>query len=71
MQLFKSGYKTLQHVAHAETKVLLREIENLSRRQAELIVCSAKMILKEKVETLKEEAEEMAGVPVATDDPKT
>lgn len=63
MQLFKCGYKTLQHVAHVEVSTLTQQIDNLSRRQAELIVCSAKMVLKEKVEALKEEAEEMAGVP--------
>ena len=63
MQLFKAGYRSLQHVAHAEPQILAREIEHLSRRQAELVVCSAKMILKEKIEALKEEADEIAAIP--------
>ena len=43
MQLFKGGYRTMQHLAHADPKTLSREIEHLPRRQAELIVCSAKV----------------------------
>lgn len=62
-QLFKAGYQTIQHLAHADSKTLVKDIERLSTRQANLIVSSAKMILKEKIDSLREEADEIAAIP--------
>ncbi|XP_065821476.1 helicase POLQ-like isoform X2 [Labrus bergylta] len=42
-QLYNAGYKTLTHLANADPAVLCRSIENLSKKQANQIVASAKM----------------------------
>ncbi|XP_066932917.1 helicase POLQ-like [Clytia hemisphaerica] len=61
-QLFKKGYHSLKDLASAEVGKLCQEIEFLPRKQANLIISSAKMLLQEKVEALREEADEIAGV---------
>ncbi|MED6248302.1 hypothetical protein ATANTOWER_031191 [Ataeniobius toweri] len=42
-QLYNAGYKTLTHLANADPAVLCRTIENLFKKQAHLMVASAKM----------------------------
>ncbi|KAM6975145.1 helicase POLQ-like isoform 2-T2 [Tautogolabrus adspersus] len=42
-QLYNAGYKTLTHLANADPAVLCRSIENLSKKQANQMVASAKM----------------------------
>ena len=44
-QLYNAGYKTLTHLANADPSVLSKMIENLYRKQATLIVASAKVSL--------------------------
>ncbi|XP_067412926.1 helicase POLQ-like isoform X2 [Emydura macquarii macquarii] len=65
-QLYDSGYKTLAHLANANTETLVKTIEHLSRRQARQMVSSAKMLLTEKAEALQEEVEELLKVPTDT-----
>ncbi|KAJ8393978.1 hypothetical protein AAFF_G00055110 [Aldrovandia affinis] len=55
-QLYNAGYKTLVHLANADPRVLVQTVQNLSSRQANQIVASAKMLLTEKAEALQEAA---------------
>ena len=43
LQLYQAGYKSLSQVAAADVKLLLQNIEHLSRRQAQQIIASAKV----------------------------
>lgn len=58
-QLFNAGYKTLQSVAKADVNDLIQKIEFMSRKVANQLVSAAKMLLLEKVENLREEAEDV------------
>ncbi|XP_076824561.1 helicase POLQ-like isoform X2 [Clavelina lepadiformis] len=58
-QLYNAGYKTLSELAVADVTALVRNIEHLSRKQANQLVASAKILLTEKIETLQEEADEL------------
>nr|XP_033819711.1 helicase POLQ-like isoform X3 [Geotrypetes seraphini] len=62
-QLYNAGYKTVAHLANANPEVLLKTIEHMSRRQAQQIVSSAKMLLNEKAEALQEEVEDLLKMP--------
>ncbi|XP_015195310.1 helicase POLQ-like isoform X2 [Lepisosteus oculatus] len=62
-QLYGAGYKTLAHLANADPNLLIKAIENLSKRQANQIVASAKMLLTEKAEALQEEVDELLTLP--------
>uniref|UniRef100_A0A1A8UVP5 Helicase POLQ-like n=1 Tax=Nothobranchius furzeri TaxID=105023 RepID=A0A1A8UVP5_NOTFU len=62
-QLYNAGYKTLTHLANADPAVLCRTIENLFKKQANLMVASAKMLLKEKAAVLQEEVDELLMLP--------
>ncbi|KAL9966164.1 hypothetical protein ACROYT_G024201 [Oculina patagonica] len=62
-QLLKAGYKSLSSLAWADANSLVTQIEHLSRRQAHQIVSAAKMLLEEKADALREEAEEMTTAP--------
>lgn len=42
-QLYNAGYKTLAHLANADPAVLCRTIDNLYKKQANLMVASAKV----------------------------
>ncbi|XP_053195867.1 helicase POLQ-like isoform X2 [Scomber japonicus] len=63
-QLYNAGYKTLTHLANADPAVLSKTIENLYKKQANLIVASAKMLLNEKAAALQEEVDELLMMPV-------
>jgi len=58
-QLYKAGYHTLKDLAWANANDLCQNIDHMPRKQANLIVFTAKMMLQEKAESLKDEAEEM------------
>ncbi|KAL3278268.1 hypothetical protein HHI36_013603 [Cryptolaemus montrouzieri] len=58
-QLYNAGYKTLHSVAKANVNDLIRDIEYLSRQVAVQLISAAKMLLLEKVENLREEAEDV------------
>ncbi|XP_046747948.1 helicase POLQ-like isoform X2 [Diprion similis] len=58
-QLFNAGYKTLQSVALGQPKEMCDKIENLPMRVATQIVAAAKLLLLEKVENLRDEAEDV------------
>ncbi|XP_051794475.1 helicase POLQ-like [Acanthochromis polyacanthus] len=62
-QLYNAGYRTLTHLANADVSVLTRTIEHLSRKQANQIVASAKMLLNEKAAALQEEVDELLSKP--------
>ncbi|KAK2174904.1 hypothetical protein NP493_768g01027 [Ridgeia piscesae] len=63
-QLYRAGYKTLQQVAYAESSALVKVIEFLSHKAAKQIIASAKLLLTEKVESLRDEADVMTTIPV-------
>ncbi|XP_046624134.1 helicase POLQ-like isoform X2 [Neodiprion virginianus] len=58
-QLFNAGYKTLQSVALGQPMEMCDKIENLPMRVASQIVAAAKLLLLEKVENLRDEAEDV------------
>ncbi|XP_066430448.1 helicase POLQ-like [Eleutherodactylus coqui] len=62
-QLYNAGYTTLAHLANADPQIMVNNIDHLSKRQANQIVCSAKMLVKEKAEALQEEVEELLRLP--------
>ncbi|XP_048022289.1 helicase POLQ-like [Megalobrama amblycephala] len=62
-QLYNAGYKTLAHLANADPQILVRTIENLFKRQANQIIASAKMLIKEKAEALQEEVDDLLMLP--------
>uniref|UniRef100_A0A8C9S5C1 Helicase, POLQ like n=1 Tax=Scleropages formosus TaxID=113540 RepID=A0A8C9S5C1_SCLFO len=62
-QLYNAGYKTLSHLANADPSLLVQTIQNLSRKQANQIVASAKMLLTEKAEALQEEVNDLLALP--------
>uniref|UniRef100_A0A3Q2QR46 Helicase POLQ-like n=1 Tax=Fundulus heteroclitus TaxID=8078 RepID=A0A3Q2QR46_FUNHE len=62
-QLYNAGYKTLTHLANADPAVLCRTVENLYKKQADLMVASAKMLLNEKASALQEEVDELLSLP--------
>ncbi|CAD5114915.1 DgyrCDS3949 [Dimorphilus gyrociliatus] len=56
-QLFAAGYTSIRNIALAKPLELIEKIDNLSAKTAGLLVTTAKMILNDQVETLKEEVE--------------
>lgn len=56
-QLYVAGYKTLTDIARTHPRELVEKINHMPRKIAEQIVSAAKMILLEKAEALKEEAD--------------
>uniref|UniRef100_A0A8C2PYA3 Helicase, POLQ like n=1 Tax=Cyprinus carpio TaxID=7962 RepID=A0A8C2PYA3_CYPCA len=62
-QLYNAGYKTLAHLANADPQILVQTIEKLSKRQANQIIASAKMLIKEKAEALQEEVDDLLMLP--------
>lgn len=58
-QLYAAGYKNLQTIAKANAEELMEKIEFMPRRLANQLIAAAKMLLLEKVENLREEAEDV------------
>ncbi|XP_059821307.1 helicase POLQ-like isoform X1 [Hypanus sabinus] len=63
-QLYNAGYKSLSYLANVSPETLVKSVEHMSRRQANQIVSSAKMLLNEKAEALLEEVEELMRLPI-------
>ncbi|XP_057669741.1 helicase POLQ-like isoform X1 [Diorhabda carinulata] len=67
-QLYNAGFKTLQSIAKANANALVENIEFMSLRVANQLIAASKMLLLEKVENLREEAEDVLdGVDVPRD----
>ncbi|XP_051906569.1 helicase POLQ-like isoform X1 [Hippocampus zosterae] len=62
-QLHAAGYTTLSHLANTDATLLVRAVERLSRKQATLIVASAKMLLIEKAAALQQEVDHLLAAP--------
>ncbi|XP_061732226.1 helicase POLQ-like isoform X2 [Nerophis ophidion] len=62
-QLHAAGYKTLTHLANADPVLLVRSVEHLNRKQANQMVASAKMLVKEKAAALQQEVDELLTLP--------
>ncbi|XP_077593834.1 helicase POLQ-like isoform X3 [Stigmatopora nigra] len=62
-QLHAAGYATLTHLANAEPTLLVQTVAHMSRKLAHQMVASAKMLLNEKAETLRQEADHLLAVP--------
>ncbi|KAK6628654.1 hypothetical protein RUM43_002469 [Polyplax serrata] len=69
-QLYEAGYKTLHILAVTEPNNLVQTIDHLSLRVASQIVAAAKLLLMEKAENLKEEAEDVLEGLAAQSAPK-
>uniref|UniRef100_A0A915PQJ4 Uncharacterized protein n=1 Tax=Setaria digitata TaxID=48799 RepID=A0A915PQJ4_9BILA len=61
-QLYNAGFKTIGLVASADPSVLLSTIVHLNRRQANAIVKSAKVLLRDQLAEKVEELEEQIGL---------
>ncbi|XP_066141464.1 helicase POLQ-like [Euwallacea fornicatus] len=58
-QLYVAGYKNLQSIAKANINELMENIEFMSRKVAGQLIAASKMLLLEKVENLREQAEDV------------
>jgi len=58
-QLYKKGYHKLKDIAQVNAADLCQQIDHLPRKQANLIIASAKMLLQERIESLRDEADDM------------
>ncbi|XP_030762470.1 helicase POLQ-like [Sitophilus oryzae] len=58
-QLYNAGYRNLQSIAKSTIDELVQNIEFLSRGVAAQLIAASKMLLLEKVENLREEAEDV------------
>nr|CAI5857119.1 unnamed protein product [Callosobruchus analis] len=58
-QLYNAGYKTLQSIAKANAADLVESIEFMSSRVANQLIAASKMLLLERVENLREEAQDV------------
>lgn len=58
-QLYLAGFKNLQSIARADPNELVQKIEFMSRMLANQLIAAAKLLLLEKVENLREEAEDV------------
>ncbi|EFN77230.1 ATP-dependent DNA helicase HEL308 [Harpegnathos saltator] len=56
-QLYKAGYKSLQSIAKADSKVLQEQIPYLSNKIVAQIIAAAKLLILQKAEDLKDECE--------------
>ncbi|KAK5650132.1 hypothetical protein RI129_001161 [Pyrocoelia pectoralis] len=66
-QLFNAGFTTLQSIAKADPNNLVQSIEFMSYKVANELIAAAKMLLLEKVENLREDAEDVLdGVEIST-----
>ncbi|VDK81710.1 unnamed protein product [Litomosoides sigmodontis] len=61
-QLYNAGFKTLGLIASADPSILLSTIDHLNRRQANAIIRSAKVLLRDQVAEKVEELEEQTGI---------
>lgn len=61
-QLYAAGYKTLEHVAKADVRRLEESVQHLNGRVAKQLVAAAKVLLLEKVESLREEVQDCLDV---------
>ncbi|XP_045459914.1 helicase POLQ-like [Melitaea cinxia] len=59
MQLLRAGYKRIEDIAKASVDELTSSINHLSRTAADHLISSARMMLIEKVENLRAEAEDV------------
>ncbi|KAG8224942.1 hypothetical protein J437_LFUL006442 [Ladona fulva] len=58
-QLYNAGFKNLHDIANSTPQQLVSTIDHMSRRVAQQIIAAAKLLLLEKVENLREEAEDL------------
>uniref|UniRef100_A0A674A3K6 Helicase, POLQ like n=1 Tax=Salmo trutta TaxID=8032 RepID=A0A674A3K6_SALTR len=63
-QLYKTGYKTLAHLANADPNVLMKTLACFLKRFSNQIVASAKMLLNEKADALQEEVDDLLMMPL-------
>ncbi|CAK1551516.1 unnamed protein product [Leptosia nina] len=59
MQLYRAGYKRVEEIARANVDHLTSSVQHLSRAAAQHLISAARMMLIEKVENLRAEAEDV------------
>ncbi|XP_063238031.1 helicase POLQ-like isoform X2 [Bacillus rossius redtenbacheri] len=58
-QLYNAGFKSLHDIANTSIGALVSSVDHLSRKVAGQIIAAARLLLLEKVESLREEAQEV------------
>ncbi|KAH0813157.1 hypothetical protein GEV33_009636 [Tenebrio molitor] len=58
-QLYNAGYKSVRSIAATSAEALVETIEHMPRRVAQQLIAAAKMLMLEKVDNLREEAEDV------------
>ena len=61
-QLLEAGFAGVKEIARADPMLLVEGLKQVSFKQARQIIASAKLILQEKAEALREEAEELTSL---------
>ena len=61
-QLLEAGFVCVKEIARADPTQLVQRLQQVNKRQARQIIASAKLILQEKAEALREEAEELTSL---------
>ncbi|KAI6661287.1 Helicase POLQ-like [Oopsacas minuta] len=58
-QLIQAGYISVKEIARTEPLELVNKLKQLNIKQAKQIIASVKLVLQEKAEALREEADEL------------
>jgi POLQ-like helicase len=58
-QLYNAGFKSVRSIAATSAEALVETIEHMPRRVAQQLIAAAKMLMLEKVDNLREEAEDV------------
>nr|CAD7202979.1 unnamed protein product [Timema douglasi] len=58
-QLYNADFKTLKDIANTDVNTLVSCVDHMSRKVAGQIIAAARLLLLEKVESLREEAQEV------------
>ncbi|KAF6016506.1 HELQ [Bugula neritina] len=66
--LYKAGFRSLQQVAYSEVSDLTNKVDYMTRSQARQIKATALMIIKEKSEALRAEADAVIALPTPVPD---
>jgi len=64
-QLYSNGFKSLEDIAKSNVRELVDKIEHLNSRVAKQLISAAKILLIERVETLRNEAQDCLDVLIS------
>ena len=61
--LYKAGYKTIQEIAYAEVSDIVQKVDYMTRANAKQLKASATMLIQDKYEALRAEADAVIALP--------